>query len=273
MRYEGVVILCAAGDIHGALDRLYADVLALEQRLAARFDWVLHVGDFGVWPDPARVDAATRAHDGAGDFPRWWAERRAAPRRTLFIKGNHEDFGWLDAQPDPEVLPGLFYLPNGQSVAIAAGTEALRVGGVGGCYGPSNYDRPSRQLQGAARRHYTRDEIDRLSAMSDLDILLTHDAPAGVRFEKHRHGEPVTTYSAAAGLDELVACTQPRVCFFGHHHARVDAEIAGVCCIGLNKVARPGNLVAFEIHADGRPWRVLGESTPPAVDVQRTSSA
>lgn len=57
------MILCAAGDIHGALDQLYADVLALEQALAVRFDWVLHVGDFGVWPDPARVDAATLSGD------------------------------------------------------------------------------------------------------------------------------------------------------------------------------------------------------------------
>lgn len=32
---------------------------------------------------------------------------------TLFIKGNHEDFVWLDDQPNPEVLPGLFYLRNG----------------------------------------------------------------------------------------------------------------------------------------------------------------
>lgn len=267
------MILCAAGDIHGALDRLYADVLALEQRLAVRFDWVLHVGDFGVWPDPARVDAATRAHDGAGDFPAWWAERRAAPRRTLFIKGNHEDFGWLDAQPDPEVLPGLLYLPNGRSVAITAGGEALRVGGLGGCYGPSNYDRASRQLQGVARRHYTRDEIDGLSSTSGLDILLTHDAPAGVRFEKHRHGERVISYSEAAGLDELVAQTQPRVCFFGHHHARVDAEIAGVRCIGLNKVARAGNLVAFEMKPGGGPWRVIGESDPLRADVRSSSSS
>lgn len=52
-----------------------------------------------------------------------------------------------------------------------------------------------------------------------LDIVLTHDAPAGVQF----------------------------------------AEIAGVPCIGLNKVGRPGNLVAVEIGARGREWSVLGE--------------
>jgi hypothetical protein len=38
------------GDIHGAMDRLYDDVLAFEEALGVRFDYVLHVGDFGIWP-------------------------------------------------------------------------------------------------------------------------------------------------------------------------------------------------------------------------------
>lgn len=100
------MLICAAGDIHGAMDRMYEDVLAFEATLGARFEWVLHVGDVGVWPDANRIDEATKKHDGAGDFPTWFAERRAAPRKTVFIKGNHEDFVWLDAQHDPEVLPG-----------------------------------------------------------------------------------------------------------------------------------------------------------------------
>ena len=33
------MILCAAGDIHGAMDRLFDDVLAFEQSLNVRFDW------------------------------------------------------------------------------------------------------------------------------------------------------------------------------------------------------------------------------------------
>lgn len=107
------MILCVAGDIHGGLDRMYTEVLAFEAALSVRFDWVLHVGDFGVWPDASRIDGATRRHEGAGDFPTWAAERRAAPRPTVFIKGNHEDFVWLDTQPDAEVLPNLFYLRNG----------------------------------------------------------------------------------------------------------------------------------------------------------------
>jgi len=76
------MLICAAGDIHGAMGLLYRDVLAFEGSLGVRFDCVLHVGDFGVWPDPARIDKATRHHDGAGDFPAWLREGRQAPRPT-----------------------------------------------------------------------------------------------------------------------------------------------------------------------------------------------
>ena len=147
------MIFCAAGDCHGALDRLYSEVLAFEEALRVRFAWVLQVGDLGVWPDPERVDGASRRHDGAGDFPVWWAERRAAPRRTLFIKGNHEDFVWLDEQREgEEVLPGLRYLANGRRVEFEDGGEVLTVAGLGGCFGPSDYLRPFGELRGYARR-------------------------------------------------------------------------------------------------------------------------
>lgn len=250
------MILCAAGDIHGGLDRMYEQVLSFEEALGIRFAWLLHVGDFGVWPDPTRVDGATRRHDGAGDFPAWIAERRTAPRPTLFIKGNHEDFVWLDAQPSPEVLPGLHYLRNGHVHELGGG-EPIRVGGVGGCYGPSNFERPTASLEGYAKRHYTREDIEMLSARADLDIVLMHDAPAGVKFERHRRGEGFI--SEAAGLDVLLARTRPRVCFFGHHHTRLDGEVAGVPCLGLNKGPYPGCLVAIEMKPGERGWQLLGE--------------
>jgi predicted phosphohydrolase len=239
---------------------MYTGVVAFEAALGVRFDWLLHVGDFGVWREPARVDGATRRHDGAGDFPAWFAERRVAPRPTVFIKGNHEYFVWLDAQPSSEVLPGLHYLRNGHVRALVVGDEVLRIGGVGGCFGPSNFERRSSTLRGYAKRHYTRDEIATLSARTDLDIVLTRDAPAGVRFERHHRGAGFV--SEAAGLDELLAKTQPRACFFGHHHTRLDAEVAGVRCLGLNKGPYPGSLVAFEMRAGAPGWQLLGEWPP-----------
>lgn len=64
---------------------------------------------------------------------------------------------------------------------------------------------------------------------------------------------------------EWLAKTQPTLCFFGHHHTRLDAEVAGKRCIGLNKVGYPGNLVAVEIAgARGRDCRVVAEWPPQA---------
>ena len=255
------MFICAAGDIHGALDQFYEDVIAFEASLGIRFDWILHVGDFGIWPTDDSVDKATKRHDGAGDFPAWLAKQRAAPRKTVFIKGNHECFTWLDAQPSAEILPGLFYLRNGATIDLNDGQTNVRVGGIGGCYGPSNFMRPSGELQGYSRRHYTRDEIEMLSAVRDIDIVLTHDAPAGVKFAKHRQGDGWV--SNAAGLDELLARAKPRVCFFGHHHTRIDSNVGGVQCVGLNKVRRPGNLVAIEMSGnENKQWRPLGEWPP-----------
>jgi hypothetical protein len=255
------MFLCAAGDIHGGLDRMYSDVLAFESSLGVRFAAVLHVGDFGIWPDPQRVDRATRRHEGAGDFPRWYMERREAPRPTVFIPGNHEDFEFLTPYTQPTaLLPGLTYLPNGSSTTVEANGERLRVGGVGGCFGPETYRRPAAKLHARERRHYCREHIDALirrSTHGRLDVLMTHDAPTGVRLPRHNGGALV---SPAEGLADLVKATRPRVCLFGHHHTRVDAEIHGVRCIGLNKGPHPGSLVALDMAADGgHAWQVIGE--------------
>jgi hypothetical protein len=57
----------------------------------------------------------------------------------------------------------------------------------------------------------------------------------------------------------LLARVQPRVCFFGHHHTRVDANVSGIRCIGLNKIAIPGNLVAIDIEGGKPGWSLLSE--------------
>ena len=232
-----------------------------------RFEAVLHVGDFGIWPDPNRVDRATRDHEGAGDFPRWLSEGRAPPLPTWFIKGNHEDFEWLDSRPSTELLPGLHHIPNGHVVEVGQGEGKIRVGGIGGCHGPSDYLKPSHLLKGYARRHYTLDEIERLRNQGRVDLLLLHDAPRGITITKGtRSGDTRTYTSLAEGLDVLVTDLRPIACFFGHHHARLAAELDGIPCHGLNIVGRPGTLVAADVNPGGHMCRILGEWPAPGVD-------
>ncbi len=90
-----------------------------------------------------------------------------------------------------------------------------------------------------------------------MDVLLAYDAPAGVVFPRHLRG--LNWPSEAAGLDALVRDVRPRVCFFGHHHTRIDAEVTGVPCVGLNQIRMPGNLVAIDLREGGDRWTRLGE--------------
>ncbi|PID37789.1 MAG: hypothetical protein CSB49_08570 [Proteobacteria bacterium] len=82
-------------------------------------------------------------------------------------------------------------------------------------------------------------------------------APTGVVFERHRRGAGWA--SESEGLDELVRGVRPQVCLFGHHHTRLDAEIDGVPCLGINKAPHPGRLVAIDIGDRRQGMRVMAE--------------
>ena len=254
------MLVCGAGDIHGAIDELYRQVLAFEFELGQRFAAVLHVGDFGIWPDAERIDRASRRHGGAGDYPRWLKENRTAPRRTIFIPGNHEDFEYLAPHSQPtELLKDLWYLPSGSSTVLETDAGRIRIGGVGGCYGAEDYPKAISRLSGKERRHYTREHIARLISRSTrgrLDVLMIHDAPTGVLIPRLNNRGML---SEAQGLSDLIGALRPRVCLFGHHHARFNAQVHGVNCVGLNKGPCPGSLVAIDIPCDGEAWQIIAE--------------
>ena len=73
---------------------------------------VLHLGDFAVWPDPSRIDKATRRYGGAGDFLAWLERKPRSTEADSVHPGHYEDFVWLDAQHQAELLAGLTYLRN-----------------------------------------------------------------------------------------------------------------------------------------------------------------
>jgi Icc-related predicted phosphoesterase len=254
------MLVCAAGDIHGAIDQMFDHVLQFEQQLGVSFDVVLHVGDFGAWPDPGKLDKATVKRDGPGDFAKWVNENKTAPRTTVFIPGNHEDFDYLAKFVRPtEILPGLTYLPSGEVLSFNLGGQTLRIGAVGGCFSPKDYEISSSALKGKARRHFTKDQVERVlrkTADGRLDIIMTHDAPTGVVVPTRKGGKVA---SPAQGLGDLVKKTKPRLSLFGHHHARVDAEIDGVRSIGLNCAPHPGSLVAIDFAGHSSQYLVLGE--------------
>ena len=254
-------LICAVGDTHGRLDETYRMVAELEDQLGRVVDLVVQVGDFGFWPDPNAVDGPTLRHGGAGDFPRWLAEGHPAPRPTVAIAGNHEDFHFLaDLPPRPsEVLRGLTYLPSGQVHTVELPDGPLRIGAVGGCSGPSDFERTV--LHGLRRRHFNHVQlkscISQAAASGGLDLLMLHDAPAGPMTGFPPPGRSTRSFRGQSEeLGRPVAQVRPALCLHGHFHARFERRVSGVRAVGLAQVAAPGCAVVFERTA-GRNGALL----------------
>lgn len=273
------MLVCAAGDVHGKLDLLFACIEQMEEEVGRRVDLVVQVGDLGVWPDPRRIDGATLRHGGPGDFPEWHRYGKAAPRPTIFVPGNHEDFDFLLSRGGGEILPGLYFLPWGKTTRFEANGEVLTIGGIGGCYGPGDYDRrpsrpgrakrrrggrrprqrteatPRHALTGRRRRHYLALEEDALAAVAQrdrLDILLTHEPPAGQLVARRPDGTPGRVWNTGGtGLRELVRLTRPRISLHGHLHPRFERTIDGNRVVGMAILPIPGSLLFLDIPPRG----------------------
>jgi hypothetical protein len=266
------MLICAVGDAHGEFDAMYAAVEALESEVGRRVACVVHVGDFGVWPDPCHLDEATERHGDNGGFRKLLREG-AVPRRTIFIAGNHEEFEYLVDRRSNELVENLEFLPWGEVVTVRHDGESVRVGGVGGCY--SSRDYPRERMQGWNRRHYLESDLRRLTrnAQEGLDILLVHEPPSGEVTECHAPpGMRCRTWHLQGeGQAELVARLRPRICFSGHIHARTERRIAGVRVVGLHKVPHRGSCLLFEIRAIGEATDLAEWGGAPSAEGTRVA--
>jgi uncharacterized protein len=149
--------------------------------------------------------------------------------------------GWGPASPENAgTFPNLHYIPNGIEMDI----DGLRVAGVGGTFAPTWYDKPASELvkkgklRGAGapgriddkRRHFVREEVEKVKAMRGLDVLLTHEAPRPFRVGGHDAGK--------TPVNEMLASAKPRLHLFGHHHRFVEMTASGVRSVCLDLVSR-----------------------------------
>src|SRR3972149_4740339 len=101
-----VMRIAVVGDVHGHLALLYAVLGRWQGETGRSIDLVLQVGDLGAFPG-ARGDRATNRPAARDHEERGFAEFAGNnppptlldPRPPLvFIPGNHEDFGYLEAK-------------------------------------------------------------------------------------------------------------------------------------------------------------------------------
>jgi Icc-related predicted phosphoesterase len=201
----------ALGDIHGDFD-------SVRQIMARHPDvpfWVC-VGDLA---------------DADGRY-------EAVEKPLYFIKGNNENFDAIAAGALPEALR---FVDNAALTVV----DGVRIAGLGGTFAPTWYDTPASALphprKGSARataladkrRHFVREEVERVKAMERVDLFLSHEAPRPYRVNGGRGPDAGKT-----AINEVLAAARPRLHLFGHHHEHSDQRRQGVRSIGLDLAAR-----------------------------------
>jgi predicted phosphodiesterase len=179
--------------------------------------------------DPANREALLAASEDAdadlalqlGDLE--WYD---LPVETWFVAGNNEDQDVVAALREGKRPTGV---ANAHLLAsTAVDLDGRRVAGLSGNHAPTRYDRPRSALVGDRRRHFTREEVDRLAALEDVDVLLTHEAPTGLLSYGYDPG--------CEHVDRLLRTLSPDLCLVGHHHTHREATLQGCRVVSLDPV-------------------------------------
>lgn len=150
-----------------------------------------------------------------------------APREQIplfFIGGNHEH-RWsiqkLLLSEDSLLRPML----PGQVYQIGD----MRVAGLPGVYSEHFYRHP--QLETDVRKYYSEHDVLRTKELpkQSIDILLTHEAPAGVPLP------PGLETAGRREIREVAEALEPTYHFVGHHHVYWEAACNGTKTILLSK--------------------------------------
>lgn len=227
------------GDIHGRVALMYTLARQWEEQTGHRLSGILQVGDMGAYPDPTRVDKATRRHAERDsdelDFHNYCHRSRSGQRflghpqapQTLFIRGNHEDFDYLGSFSSPTTIDPwdrMTYIPDGHIVDFQPEWDdeapILRVAGFGGVH-PKNATRGRGHRQRQAYRkakaqyasnpkYFCLEHAETAFSGESVDVLMTHAGPYSNTLPR-----------GSEALEALATRIRPRFHFFGHHHAVV----------------------------------------------------
>jgi hypothetical protein len=213
---DNPVPLAVAGDWHGNLGWAISVIRSAAREGASA---VLHVGDFGLdWPGPKRGRYESKLN-------KYLLELGV----TLIVSGGNHD-NWETLKRLPVETDGLAtfrsnirVLPRGGRTRI----DRLVVGGLGGAFSVDQ-DHRTESRDWWRNEEPTPEEARKLVAHGPVDILLTHDAPAGVPL-KGDFVLPSDIYRQAEQtrvlLREVVDVLAPPHVFCGHWHQRRIHEL------------------------------------------------
>lgn len=228
------------GDIHGRVFHCLAAITAWQLYHSEKLDMIIQVGDLGAYPipdqelknnkfylqDPSQFDFS-RFLKAEGDL----ADHLHYIRKLLlnplyFIRGNHEDFQWLNkvssssanniVSIDPFDL--FYYVEDGTILEI----NGMKIAFLGG-------------IETTVREEKSINEEVYLNLLKTtpgvIDILVSHDAPYGIG--TNYHGQ----VQGSAKISNLIDQIQPKYLIAGHYHHMNGPRVYGnTKYLGLNVI-------------------------------------
>jgi hypothetical protein len=221
------------GDLHGRVLPAFRLALAWQRDHGERLAGLFQVGDLGFFPDPARLDKATRRH-AERDPLELGATLVACPSREAdavfaelglpealwFTAGNHEDFEALEAlKQGAGSTRDDFPVDSYGRVRCVRDGHVLRLPGRPRLAALWGIDE---EAPNARRGHAPRAYLNLRAAMQLLtggfDVLLAHESPRDV----------VRPGSGSEAITSVLRHARPAFAFFGHYHTDGPLEAAGL---------------------------------------------
>ncbi|SOD75075.1 calcineurin-like phosphoesterase family protein [Jatrophihabitans sp. GAS493] len=220
---EDPKIVAMAGDWHGNLGWVLRMIPIV---FDAGVKVIVQLGDFGYWRD----DNDTRKY-----LLRLAQQLTKRDMQLYWLDGNHEDHTRLQALPrDADgtrpISPGITHLPRGHRWTWhdEAGTPHTWLALGGAVSVDRNARKPGRSWW--PEEEITDADVRVATERGPVDVMVTHDAPAGVEVPGlEDNAWPSDALVDADGhrqrLRDVVDVLRPKQLWHGHYHVRYEAEL------------------------------------------------
>ena len=134
--------IAVEGCLHGELEQVYQQLLAVQEKTATPIDALIICGDIQSLRNYSDLEDmhCPDKYKSMGTFIDYYEGRKKAPLLTILIGGNHEAVnslresyfgGWL--------APNIYYLGQTGSVLLRKGGQCLRVTGASGIFKSNDF--------------------------------------------------------------------------------------------------------------------------------------
>lgn len=204
-----------SGPVEGHIEQLYKNAED------SKVQWVVAAGDFGIWPDPGRMDRAARRYHNKEFAHRYvGSDPRPINIPILTIAGAHDDNRWLNHRQivnNTEILNNVHWLAQGYRTQIGFEIDQVpcRVTGLGRAYSEVTYNGESNRR---SHRHYTRRDVERACSSGPTDLLIIYE------------------HLDAPGLRNVIYATRPKLILnVQHPNRKWHLKVQGIDVFSLGR--------------------------------------